>query len=248
MVHFLRSLLLAVALVSPFLFATSFAANCNLNGCTLEDAVPATTVLFPTDDGIELSLAYSPPCVHVDEGSTVTFGRIFVATFADHPLRGGVYDPLTDNVTWTTDESSPFFESYGDAEEWRNYEFPAKGIYPFLAEDAYYLGMGGVVYVGDVDCSVPTPVPAPTPSTAEAPTSTTPQANEPSAAAPSTGGSPSSGPGADAPTAGTAPDAPAPGNVQVDAPVPETATASSSSILSISLSALTIGSIVMILA
>jgi len=115
--HRLQIILLLVAVISPFFLTLSSASICNVNGCTRQLAEESSEILFPTNDGITLAPEYFPNCITVPTGSSVTFSSIFIATFSDHPLRGGVYDEEADNITWTTDSSSPLFETFDDPEQ-----------------------------------------------------------------------------------------------------------------------------------
>jgi len=99
-----------------------------------------TTIMFGGD-----SLTYSPKCLKVAVGATVTFKGAGAMTFADHPL-----EPSTSRGTLT---GSPIKETM-TADNSKSFTFGAKGFFGYFclyhgldsdtAADNY---MAGVVWV-----------------------------------------------------------------------------------------------------
>lgn len=106
-----------------------------LNGClstTAEDHTGEAEVHIAVTGGT----AYTPPCIVVDAGTTVTFDTDFTI----HPLRGGEVD--ADGVR-QPDAASPITST--DTGTTASFTIPA-GEHPFYCDVHFSMGMMGVVY------------------------------------------------------------------------------------------------------
>ena len=107
----------------------------SINNCTeatAEDhtADTSTTIAF----GGSIGLAYSPPCIKIAHGSTVTFN----GAFASHPLSGG--------IGGTKDATSPITET--NTGTTATFTFPTAGTYGFFCEfHVTSAGMEGAIFV-----------------------------------------------------------------------------------------------------
>lgn len=104
------------------------------NGCTA--FVDGATVSFGGQDGSPL-FGYSPPCLHVAPGATVTFS----GDFSVHPLASGTSP--TDRAAGSPNNPIPETVSGSSL----TVTFPAAGTYPYFCEMHYAAGMAGVVRV-----------------------------------------------------------------------------------------------------
>jgi len=81
--------------------------------------------------------AYTPPCVKVGKGTTVTFS----GDFTTHPLVGGEYA----SGIATPDPLSPITQT--DMGMSASFTFPEAGTFPFYCNFHASLDMFGVIYV-----------------------------------------------------------------------------------------------------
>ncbi len=113
------------------------------NGCTgslyVDRSAPSAnrTVSFGGANGSG-PFAYSPPCITIAAGQTVTFE----GSFNVHPLGPGT-SPTVDPGAPNT----PIPRLSSDAMPRVMVTFPAPGLYPYLCELHYMGGMNGVVRV-----------------------------------------------------------------------------------------------------
>ena len=123
------------ALAAVFLCACSSGTpQETFNGCT--DFVDGTTVSFGGQDGSPL-FGYSPPCLHVAPGATVTFS----GDFSVHPLGPGTSP--SDRTAGSP--NNPIVETVSGTS--LTVTFPTTGTYPYFCEMHYAAGMAGVVRV-----------------------------------------------------------------------------------------------------
>ena len=113
------------------------ASAADVNGCTLATAVDRTaagavrTVTFP-------SLAYTPPCLRIAVGQSVTWS----GDFGSHPLRAGIVA----GGTATPQPGGPIADTSSGSTA--TFAFPTAGIYPYYcAAHGVSSMMTGVVYV-----------------------------------------------------------------------------------------------------
>lgn len=134
-----RGGLAAVTLTACFLSSEPPEQTPPLNGCAASafvDGGSATTVTFGGEDGSPL-FGYSPACLHVAPGSSVTFS----GDFSVHPIAPGASPTETDAGS----PQSPIAETVSGSS--LTVQFPTAGTFPYFCEMHYAAGMAGVVLV-----------------------------------------------------------------------------------------------------
>ncbi|MFO0762023.1 MAG: plastocyanin/azurin family copper-binding protein [Byssovorax sp.] len=104
-----------------------------VNGCdeaTAEDHTADATVKI--EFGGAIGLKYSPKCILIKPGTTVTFA----GDFASHPLSGG--------LDGTKDPTSPITETTTGMT--KDFAIPAAGTYGFFCEFHQASGMKGAIF------------------------------------------------------------------------------------------------------
>lgn len=114
---------------------TSSTGDNLLNGCDVATAEDHTADA-ETTIGVT-GLKYTPPCIKIKAGNSVKFS----ATFATHPLVGGV---VADN-TLTPDAMTPIAKTSTGTEV--TFKFPDAGKFGFYCDVHGLSGMMGAVFV-----------------------------------------------------------------------------------------------------
>jgi plastocyanin len=104
-----------------------------VNGCdpaTAEDhtADSSVTIMFPVG-----GLKYSPACIKIAKGSSVTFS----GSFMNHPLSGG--------TSGTPDASSPITHTMTGTSA--DFTFSEAGTFPYYCDFHFSSGMEGAIFV-----------------------------------------------------------------------------------------------------
>jgi plastocyanin len=110
-----------------------------LNGCTYATATDLTAASTPTITFPGTSDMYTPPCIRIHAGQTVTFSADSGSTFASHPLRPG------DASTMTTQPGTPITDT--DTGTTVTFTFPDAGTWGYYCLFHATSGMAGAVYV-----------------------------------------------------------------------------------------------------
>lgn len=111
-------------------------AEAPLNGCTRSIAADATPPLADRTVTVQ-GLAYSPRCLRIAVGQSVTFS----GSFSSHPFRGGVVEGGNE----VADPSSPITPTSTGTTA--TFTFPNAGVFPYYCDPHGLFGMSGVVYV-----------------------------------------------------------------------------------------------------
>jgi plastocyanin len=110
-----------------------------LNGCdssTATDKTASTNTTVTFDD----TLVYTPPCIRIKAGSSVTFTGDFML----HPLQGGTVN----GATRTPDPASPIkLTSGADGGMSAMFAFPTAGNFGYYCTIHGGIGMKGAVFV-----------------------------------------------------------------------------------------------------
>ena len=128
-----------LALVAVWVAASAPAplAAQTVNGCDLATSLPWYDVDAASREITFVFPAYSPPCVVVRLGQSVTFS----GAFSGHPLAPGTVD----GMTITPDpESSIVATTSGSS---TSFEFLIPGVDPFYCQAHFTSGMYGAVFV-----------------------------------------------------------------------------------------------------
>ncbi|UQA59735.1 plastocyanin/azurin family copper-binding protein [Polyangium aurulentum] len=105
-----------------------------LNGCTAASAEDHTLGTMVTIEGE--GTAYTPKCIRIKAGTTVTFE----SDFAPHPLVGGVVK----DGTRSEDESSPIQSTASGSVA--SFTFPNAGGYGYYCDAHFAEGMYGAIF------------------------------------------------------------------------------------------------------
>ena len=108
-----------------------------VNGCSLSTAAPWYDVDAASREITFVFPAYSPPCVAVRLGQSVTFS----GAFAGHPLAPGTVA----GMTVTPDPESAIVATGSGSTA--SFEFLIPGVDPFYCEAHFTSGMFGAVFV-----------------------------------------------------------------------------------------------------
>ena len=110
----------------------------DINGCTEATAEDHTAdAMVAIAFGGTTGFAYSPPCIKVNAGATVTFNGAFIS----HPLEPG---EVKCNAP-TVDMSSPIKETTTGMTA--SFMLPTAGTYPFYCGEHFAAGMKGAIFV-----------------------------------------------------------------------------------------------------
>ncbi len=109
-----------------------------LNGCTYATAIDLTATAMPTINFPGATLMYSPACIRIHAGQTVTFDADSGSTFANHPLRPG------DGATRTTQTGTPITNV--DTGTTMTFTFPDPGTWGYYC-NFHAPSMAGAIYV-----------------------------------------------------------------------------------------------------
>lgn len=136
---------IACALDRDCLSGMCFDAVCraDLNGCTPGGATDLTALTSTTVTFVGLpTLAYSPKCILVKAGTTVTFSTSAPDSFLAHPLQGGAI--LAGVATPATD--GPFVPATSSGTS-KDFVLSEVGSFPYYCATHGTVGMNGAVFV-----------------------------------------------------------------------------------------------------